>query len=268
MRYSGIQPQYFPRLHYFARILATDIFMIRDEVQFVIKHKYPNGEVDKSYQAHSPIKHSWGRHLLAVPTKKEGYKPISETAVSYNTDWINNHLNALKFAYSRSQNFAKIHSQVEKLLNGNYQTIAELNIRTIIWGILNLLGEQDITNSKLSLDYLNNKLRTQKLFRLKEVRLGSQSETVKGAANLSPNEKIILLCQEVGATEDYCGATGVAAYVDHKLFDEKGIKITIQDWQCPEYPQRFSKLGYIPNLSIIDLLMNLPQRDALKILYQ
>ena len=84
MRYSGIQPQYFPRLHYFARILNADIFVSRDDAQFLRKHKYPDGKTDKSYQAHTPIKTPSGIYLLNVPTKHEGFIPIYKTAISYN----------------------------------------------------------------------------------------------------------------------------------------------------------------------------------------
>jgi len=54
-RLAGYQPQYFPRLHYFARLLNADVFEVSDYVQFVKKHAYvdPNGERfrGKSFQA-------------------------------------------------------------------------------------------------------------------------------------------------------------------------------------------------------------------------
>src|SRR3989344_745861 len=98
VRYSGIQPQYFPRLHYFARILATDIFVIRNDAQYVRKHKYPNGSIDKSYQAHSPIKQALGRQLLSVPTQHEGFAPLAATKIFYDQTWMQNHLKALQIA--------------------------------------------------------------------------------------------------------------------------------------------------------------------------
>lgn len=266
MRYTGIQPQYFPRLHYFARILNTDVFMVRDEAQFVLKHKYPDGSVDKSYQAHTPIKHSFGRHLLTVPTKHDGFIPIYQTEIFYSEDWAKNHLAALKYAYGKSPNYTKIYKEIESLLNIKYKSLADLSITTIIWGILNLLNEKNINKKKLSLEYLNKKLKAQKIFRLKEVRLSSKSPALKSAKNLSANEKIVALCKEIGATEDYCGGTGVTAYVDHEIFLKNGIKITVQDWKCTTYPQRFKEPKFIPNLTIIDLLMNVATKEATKIL--
>ncbi|MDP2684517.1 MAG: WbqC family protein [bacterium] len=266
MRYSGIQPQYFPRLHYFARILAADIFMVRDEVQFVIKHKYPNGLVDKSYQVHTPIKHSFGRYLLVVPTKHSGQTAIMDTKISDQNNWNQDHIKTLLLAYSKSLNFKKLYGKIEVLLNNEYENLADLNLSTIYWGILYLIGEDPSEVNKLTLEFVNKKLKTQKKFRLKKIKLASQTKAYKKFNQLGPNEKILLLCQEIGATEDYCGGTGIAAYVDHNIFKDNGIKITVQDWKCREYLQRFSKHGFIPNLSIIDLLMNVPLGDAQNII--
>lgn len=267
MRYSGIQPQYFPRLHYFARILATDYFMVRDDVQFVMKHKYPGDRVDKSYQAHTPIKHAAGRHLMLVPTKHTGLPKIMDTKIVNDINWPENHLKTLQFSYSKSLNFKKLHKEIQALLGKKIDNLADLNLSTIYWGILRLIGQGAVDVDKLSLDLVNKKLKKQKKFRLKSIIRASQTKAYKNFNNLGPNEKILALCQEVGANEDYCGGTGVTAYVDHKIFEENGIKITVQDWKGKEYPQQFTKQhGFIPNLSIIDLLMNVTLDEAQSII--
>ncbi len=150
MRYSGIQPQYFPRLHYFARILNADIFMIRDDAQFVRKHKYPNGRNDKSYQAHTPIKQSYGVQLLSIPMQhsEERFSPISDTKLHYDLPWAKDHLFALKIAYSKSKNFKIIFPKIEELLQITYDTLSDLNNATIYWGILTLLEKKISFNKK------------------------------------------------------------------------------------------------------------------------
>jgi len=263
MRYSGIQPQYFPRLHYFARILATDVFMIRDDVQFVLKHKYPDGKVDKSYQAHTPIKQAFGHQLLGLQIKHGSFLPIIQTKISYEHDWVENHLKTLLLVYSKANNSNSIYTQIEKILTKKYKDLASLNIATISWGLLQLLGKKE----EPSLEVVNSILKQQKTFRLKEIRRASESKALKQNGEMDANEKIIALCSEVGAKEDYCGGTGLAAYVNHDLFAENGIKITVQDWKCQEYPQLYNKqAGFIPNLSIIDLLMNVDHKTAVKII--
>src|SRR3990170_1092002 len=115
MRYSGIQPQYFPRLHYIARILNADIYMIRDDVQHVRKHKYPDGRTDKSYQVHTPIKQSFGVDLLSVPVKNK-FALIVDTQITYDQDWVADHLKALPVVYGRASTFKKIFDDISLVL--------------------------------------------------------------------------------------------------------------------------------------------------------
>lgn len=265
-RYSGIQPQYFPRLHYFARILNTDYFVIRDDAQFVRKHKYPNGKADKSYQVHTPIKQALSTHFLMVPTMHAGVFSLAKTKISYNENWKENHLKTLQIIYRKAPNFQKLYPEIEELLNMKHKYIAQLNIASILWGILHLLGISKVTKTELSLDFIKKGLSNNRRFRLKDIKIASRNKFLIHK-KLTANEKIIALCKKLGANEDYCGGTGVAAYIDKKLFENNGIKITVQNWKCKEYPQLYYKQqGFIPNLSIIDLLMNVPQKEAVKII--
>ncbi len=265
MRYTGIQPQYFPRLHYFARILSADIFMIRDDAQFLRKHLYPDGKMGKSYQAHTSIKQSFGIQYLHVPTKHGGFKPIFEKKISYQEDWMNAHVKTLQISYGRASQYKQLIAEIHDLLFRTYATIAELNIATILWGVLHLLNDE-VKKEKLTLKYVNSRLKTATKIRLKEIKLASQTKTGSDSS-IKKNEKIIALCKEVGATEDYCGQTAVDAYMEKKLYKKNGIKITIQNWECKEYLQLFVKQqGFIPNLSIIDLLMNVACSQANKII--
>lgn len=265
-RYSGIQPQYFPRLHYFARILNTDIYAIRDDAQYVRKHRYPDGKVDKSYQAHSPVKQSFGRFLLSVPVHHEGFLPLAVTKLGQNTDWIESHLKTFKVAYAKAPFFSEIYPEVEKILGISHKSLADLNIATMLWGILRVLGNKKITLDMLNIDEVTNRLKKEKSIRLKKIKRTSQSKCLKDLT-LKTNEKIVALCKEYGANEDYCGGTGAAAYVDHSLFEKNEISIKVQDWKCREYPQLFKKQhGFIANLSILDLLLNVPAPQARSIL--
>src|SRR3989304_1897494 len=160
MRYSGIQPQYFPRLHYFARALQSDVFVFRDDVQFVRKHKYPDGHTDKSYQVHTPIKQSFGVDLLSVPVKNK-FALIVDTQITYEQDWVADHLKALQVVYGRAPNFKKIFDEIGLLLSTRYKSIAQLNIATTLWAILRILGEENIQLDTLTIEHVNEKLQNQ-----------------------------------------------------------------------------------------------------------
>ena len=106
----------------------------------------------------------------------------------------------------------------------------------------------------------------QNTFRLKRIVKESETETTKNYPESKKNERIIALCKELGATEDYCGGTATAAYVDHSLFDESGIKITVQDWKCKQDDQLYTNQSFIHNLSVIDLLMNVSHKRAYEVI--
>jgi hypothetical protein len=256
MRYTGLQPQYFPRLHYFARILFADIFMVRDDVQFVKKHTYPDGKTGKSYQADTPIKQPNGSQFLSVPTRHEGFQSIKDTKISYDVDWIESHLKTLQINYAKSSQFSSVFPQIESLLQQKKPILGQLNIATILWGILILLGELSIPLEALTIAYVNAKLEKQDKFPLNEIKLGSESKALNNKT-LERNEKIIALMNEVGADEDYCGGTALNAYMDMDGFKNKGIKVTIQEWKSLPYTQLFTKQhGFVGDLSILDLFMN------------
>lgn len=270
MRYSGIQPQYFPRLHYFARILNVDVFVSRDDCQFLRKHKYPDGKTGKSYQAHTPIKTPNGEFLMNFPTVHDGFSPIYKTNIPYDSSWTEDHLKTIKINYARSMNFKDVYSDLEIILSSKLETVGILNMATISWGIFYLLGKKLKKIENLGISNINDLLENQSQFRLKKIHKAMETNATKNIEkfeSLSPNEKIVALIKEMGAVEDYCGGTSIAAYIDHSLFEKNGIKINVQDWKCKEYPQQFNKqAGFIPNLSIIDLLMNTSKKDAIEIL--
>jgi len=268
IRYTGIQPQYFPRLHYFSRIIQTDIFALRDDAQFVRKHKYPDGRTDKSYQADTPIKQAYGSQLLSIPLQhqEKTFSPIKDTGISYTIDWVERHLKTIQLAYANSPYFSVIFPEVETLLTSKYSDLASLDVATIMWALLRVIGITNITPSMLSIPTVLTFLRKQQNIRLQKIVCASESETMKDLT-LKTNEKIVGLILEYGATEDYCGGTGVSAYVDHDLFRKRGITINVQNWKCKEYPQQFTKQqGFMPNLSILDLLFHVPSPLARDIL--
>jgi len=265
MRYSGIQPQYFPRLHYFARALNTDTFVLRDEVQFVLRHKYPDGQIGPSYQAHCPIRTSAGLYLLNVQIKHEGVlKPINQTRIAYDHSWVLKHLKTIQSNYMKAPYFKEIYPQLEEILAEKYQFVADLNIKTFLWG-LSVISGSGIKISKLSAQNFNKFLKKEHSFRLKEIKPASSVKAL-AKTDLTANEKILAIMKEIGANEDYTGGTAFQAYMDEGLFEKAGVKVTVQDWKCKEYPQLFPKLPFIANLSIIDLLMNVSPKEALGII--
>ena len=52
------------------------------------------------------------------------------------------------------------------------------------------------------------------------------------------------------------GTFAAEEYLDQKIFKDAGISLQFQHFERPEYPQLFPEKGFIPELSMIDLLFN------------
>lgn len=76
-------------------------------------------------------------------------------------------------------------------------------------------------------------------------------------ADLAKSELIASMCESLGATE-YLTGTGALAYLNPADFSRIGCKIRVQTWTAFEYPQAHPKLGFVPGLSTLDLLLNCP----------
>lgn len=266
-RVAIYQPRYFPQLHYFNRLLSSDIFVILGSAQYTKSlvhfsedggHRYP------SYQTDTPIKLPDGEYLLTVPVKHDGRLPINQTAIDYSHRWVHKHLATLRHAYGRADCSGLILPQVSELLVGNYESLAQLNTATIIWSFAHLLG---LNLASLTLDNLNQRLAATDDVRLKKVVTDQQTGVFRPAGEKKGTEWTAAICQALGVTEYYHGGTAQTGYMEIDHYRQLGIKPVVQNWRCPNYSQQFSdKIGFKPNLSIIDLLMNVGTKQALQIL--
>lgn len=264
-RLVSYQPQYFPRLHYFARILNADVFSIADNVQFVRKHAYhkPDGSnpIGPSYQAHTPIKSSAGLLMLDFPTKHRGDQAINETPLGFaDTNERTKHLRVIAQHYRKAPQFSRIYPSLEAFWAKEYATVAELNIASLAWGLAQLLKlpsfKEEIVFTALPHED----------FRLSEIVRASESgvpvsDKVSGR---DANDWLVDLCKKYEADEYYFGGTGAGAYMDFSKFEKAGIALKEQDWKLAPYPQLWG--DFAGNLSIIDLLMNTTPGEARAIL--
>ena len=268
MRVTIYQPQYFPILHYFNRILESDTYVVLESAQYtkVLNH-FVGGkrEKHKSYQSHSPIKMAEGEYFLTVPVKNEPFLPINKASLDYDQNWGKKHLRTIQAGYGRSPKFSKIFSDLEKLLSQKYATLAELNLKTTIWGISKVL-EFNVPVEQLTLVEINKSLENNSKVRLDKILLdkettGSPEGTQKG------DDWILNICKSIGATEHVHGETSKVGYMDIDRYKKLGINPITQDWQCQKYVQQFEdKNGFLANLSILDLLFNTDYTQSYNIL--
>jgi hypothetical protein len=89
--------------------------------------------------------------------------------------------------------------------------------------------------------------------------LGIKTKIVK-ASDLNiegaDSVRLVNICKKLGADTYLSGAYALEVYLDGKVFSDAGVKVILQDWQCPQYEQLYMGAGFIPDLSIVDLLFN------------
>ena len=271
MRATVYQPQYLPRLHYLNRVLDAETFIVLDSAQFTrkLKHHGPDGAVvHPSYQAHTPIRLAKGRHLLTVPVRHGGARrPLTQTRTADREQWAATHLRSLHSGYAGAPHYDAAAPELEALLDRDHASLAALNISTVLWAIARLL-RLDLAVDDLRVDAVNAALAEQRDVRLRRIALASGLRAERPDGRQQGNAWIAALCHEVGATEYLCGGTAAGNYMDKEYFNDRGIDAVIQSWHCAAYGQQFAdRHAFIPNLSIVDLLLNVDPVAALEVVH-
>jgi len=219
------QAHYLPWLRYIHKVASCDVFVVLDDVQFT-----KNG-----WQNRNRIKGSQGPVLLTVPVRDASFKPINVVRVDDQAPWREKHWKSLQSSYGRSPFFARYKERFEHAFAKRWDLLAPLN-HHLLEAICEAFGVQ--TQIVLSSD------------------LGVWG---KGT------ERLVKICQRLGATEYVTGAFAASNHLDAQPFADAGISLRTQIWECPPYRQQFPSRGFIADLSCIDLLFN-EGPDSLRIL--
>jgi len=175
-------------------------------------------------QNRNQIKTPQGKAWLTLPVKHSFGQQINKVEID-NTKSKIKHLNSLKMNYSKASCFSDLYGIVSSVLDQQNNLISSISIELI----------------KKILSYLDYK---------GEIVLSSDF------AIKSKNSDLILdLCLAVDA-EQYLSGSGGQDYLVKKDFEQAGIKVKFQQFHLPKYKQCFPKVGYISDLSILDLLFN------------
>ena len=162
---------------------------------------------------------------LTVPVVNKNIlkTPICEVKINNSTNWRKKHWNSIKFNYGRAPHFEEHRDFFEKTYHSDWRLLAELN-KFLIKKVCTFLGIKGIFVDASTLD-------------------------VKG----SRTTLLVDICEALEADTYLSGIAG-KNYIRHDLFEQKNIDITFQEFKSPTYPQLHG--DFIPNLSIIDYLLN------------
>ena len=215
------QPHYLPWMGYLAKLDRADCFVYLDTVQFE-----KNG-----WQNRNRIKAPQGTQWLTVPVRHRFGQTIAEVAIAEAAVWARKHRQALTTHYGRAPHFAATWPALETLYAAAWERMADLAVAS-----------------------------AECLARLLGIHRPTVRASALGPLPDEPTERLVVICQRMAADTYLAGAAG-SEYMDLDRFARAGIRVLVQEYRHPEYPQRYGP--FVPNLAAVDLLCNVgPQSLA------
>ena len=178
-------------------------------------------------QNRNQIKTVQGPLWLTVPVKHELGRSISETEIA-DRRGTEKHWKTLVTSYGRTAGFKLWGDELQALLTTKPGSLADIAIASTEW----MLGKLQV--------------------QAKRMRASEIPETHGHASEL-----IASICQTLGASE-YLTGTGALAYMNPKDFSAIGCEVLVQEWEPISYGQAHPAIGFVPDLSTLDLLLNCP----------
>ena len=221
------QPNFFPWIGYFDKIIRSDKFILLDSVSLPKKGSSWTNRVQLNLG-----KKSW----VTASVDKKG----SKNAIIVNTNfkdfyWQTKLNKSLYQFYSKHPFFIETMNIFEDLIFYQEKNLSKFNT----YAIKKILENLEIN--------------TTQLFTSSELNQPGSS-----------NELLVNLIKKVDGNIYLCG-DGAAGYQDDNLFYDSNIKINYQCFNHPKYNQ-IGCSDFIPGLSIIDCLMNIGWEGTSKLL--
>jgi hypothetical protein len=211
------QPCYLPWRGFFALMKRADVFVVYDDVQFVL---------GRSFASRVQLKTARGRRWLTVPVRKSGRagQRIDEVEIVADSGWQVTHCAAVREAFRGAPYAAAVEPVLELIAGAPWERLAPLTMSTTaqLAGMLGVAPPRTLRSSELGID-------------------GSGSA------------RILAVCRALGATT-YVTGHGALDYLEHQPFEAAGIAVEYMDYDLSPYPQLHGP--FEPYATVLDLIAN------------
>lgn len=217
MKLAIMQPYFFPYIGYWQLLNAVDRFVIYDDVSFIKR-----GWVNRNR-----ILINDKPSYITVPLSHASQnKRICDLSLQTSPDWRRKLIRSIENTYRRSPYFSVIFSEIDKQLEYPAANLADF-LAFHLGAMATLLGinTEFVTTSRC---YENSELTGQ--------------------------DRILDICKSEGA-KSYLNLQGGQTLYDSESFDDVNIDLRFIIMRITPYKQRSA--GFLPNLSIIDALMEI-----------
>jgi hypothetical protein len=180
------------------------------------------------WQNRNRIRTPQGWQWLTVPVLHDFGTDINAIMINNKISWREDHQKAIQLNYCKAPYFNEYYPFFQKAWDQEWEKLSEINIYFV----------------RLIAELLGIKTR---------IVLSSEYEAVD-----HKTMRLVDLCRYFNA-DTYLSGEGGMAYLDEGQFKSHGIKVSVQQYRHPQYPQRWMNKdseGFISHLSVIDLLFN------------
>ena len=228
MKLAIMQPYFMPYIGYFQTMAAVDKYLLYDKVAFIKK-----GWINRNRIYIQNV----GTQFITIPLKnKSSFTNILDVQIDNTTDWRSKMLNLIYYNYKRSLFFDVVYPLMENSIKQSSELISEYN-----FVVLNQIATFLDINTPIELS-------TDPMYEGIEEQLAKYDDSL-----LRKYDRIKFICQANNA-DNYINPIGGQDLYDKKVFAEHGIKLSFVQTEQFAYPQFAPE--FIPNLSIIDVLMH------------
>jgi WbqC-like protein family len=177
----------------------------------------------RGLQHRNKVKTNQGEQWLTVPVLHRQKQLINEVSINADFPWTRKHWQTLKTNYSPAPYFETYAQDLQHFFDREWSSLYQLNMALIQWVM-------DVLDIKKPIVYASTL-----------------------AATGHKSELLINLSKAVGANA-YLSGPGGRDYMDLSAFDAANVEVIWQEFQPPCYAQLFPDAGFLPNLSIVDVL--------------
>ena len=188
----------------------------------------------KGWQNRNRIRINDGTTLLSIPVHTHSYPKINEVTIDNEKNWSIRHKKSILYNYARAPYFDEIKDFIESIFEKKFQYLVDLNTEIIKF----IMNELEIKS---------------------KIVFSSELEISKKGS-----DRVLDICKAVGADHYITGTFWAESNLRVEEFKKSNIDVEFQKFQHPIYKQIHG--GFIPEMSIIDLLFNEGRKEAKKIL--
>jgi len=199
MKLAASYLSYLPNLSFFLKWIASDVFIIADDYQYV-KHHYIN---------RTKIKTVAGEAWLTVPVLSKGRQgqKMSQVELNHHLKWQSKHRRSLETNYTYAPYFPFLYDDLNEIYAASWKCLPELN--------------------KELLFCLASYLRLSKPLFTSDLNLQGNGEG-----------KLFAMLSEMNC-DAYLADCSFQGYLSEKSFEESGFSLDFIDFKCKEYHQQF-----------------------------